>query len=101
MVFTVRVHQGYSRRWVLRALGGTAMVGAMAGGLAGCDAVRSLTGGHPPAPAGPDALAPFYAATVRLAGRYGARQGARKHPGPRVKCPCGTPPAAPPGSGRG
>ena len=72
MVFTVRVQQGYSRRWVLRALGGTAMVGAMAGGLAGCDAVRSLTGGHPPAPAGPDALAPFYAATVRLAERYNA-----------------------------
>jgi hypothetical protein len=68
MVFTVRVHQGYSRRWVLRALGGTAVVGAMAG----CDTVRSITGGRPPAPAGPDALAPFHAATVRLAERYDA-----------------------------
>ena len=68
MVFTVRVQHGYSRRWVLRALAGAALVGT----VSGCDALRSITGGRPPAPAGPDALAPFYASTVQLAERYDA-----------------------------
>ena len=41
------------------------------GVLSGCDRFAAL-GGHRPEPAGPDPLAPFHAATVRLAQRYDA-----------------------------